>query len=281
MLTVCCCCVGTGSIGIVGWVLGLPSGPAASSAPPSTYLGSVEQVSPSPMRGPSATTPRSVAAVPDVSTPTPASLNVLNGATAARPLPTVLKAEAYNIVVPTPLAPSLVYPILFDSTLKTMMYQITGATLPEISRSLSANAMPDPHEANARYYAQTDWHLDAHWYWRQTLRGCEVDRGDVTLAMTVTVPILSALNASQEVQSRWSAFIDSTIAHESGHVKLDLDGAREYQRALGTYPPAANCSALQSRLRDLFNSNFVAIDRANVDYDRQTQHGRKQGAVFP
>lgn len=89
------------------------------------------------------------------------------------------------------------------------------------------------------------------------------------------------MNASQDVQNRWSAFTDNTITHESGHVKLDLDGAREYQRALGNYPPAADCGTLQSGLRDLFNSNFSAIDRANVDYDRQTQHGRKQGAIFP
>jgi predicted secreted Zn-dependent protease len=193
----------------------------------------------------------------------------------------VLKADAYNISVPTPRAPTLVYPVNFASNLKTILYQINGATVPEISRALNANAIPDPHETNARYYAQTDWNLTAHWYWHQTLRGCEVERGDVTLAMTVTVPILSALNAAPDVQNRWGTFIDNTIVHESGHAKLDLDGAREYQRALGNYPPAATCDSLQAGLRELFDSSFAAMDRANVDYDRQTQHGRKQGAVFP
>ncbi len=280
LLAVCCCCISTGSFGIVASVLGLRSGPAASDAP-SSFFRSTGGISPSPTRGPSAPRPASATAIPDVATPTPASLNILNRATPAGPLPTVLRAEAYNIVVPTPSAPSLVYPIQFDSTLKTMMYQITGATIPEISRALDTNAIPDPHEANARYYAQTDWHLTAHWYWQQTLRGCEVDRGDVTLAMTVTVPILSALNASQDVQNRWSAFIENTITHESGHVKLDLDRAREYQRALGNYPPARDCGSLQAGLRNLFNTSFAGIDRANVDYDSQTQHGRTQGAVFP
>ena len=194
----------------------------------------------------------------------------------------VPKAVPYNIIVPTPTAPPSVYPIKFDSRLKVVTYNVTGKTTKELSQSLNANTLADPHEPGSRYYARTDWYLATNWYVKPTARGCEVDRADVSVAMTMTLPMLpTTTGIALDVLKRWNTFMSNTITHEVGHVEIGLRGGREYQRELGNYPPASNCNALRAKLEALFDSHYAAIDRANVDFDVKTEHGAKQGAVFP
>lgn len=114
------------------------------------------------------------------------------------------------------------------------------------------------------------------------MRGCEIDRAKVSLAMTMTLPMLATtVGVPPDVLKRWNTFVGNTITHETGHVNLNLQGARDYQRDLGNFPPAPDCEMIQLKVKNLFDSGFAAIDRMNADYDAKTQHGFKQGAVFP
>jgi predicted secreted Zn-dependent protease len=189
----------------------------------------------------------------------------------------------YAIIIPTPTAPKIVYPIDFNSSFVVSTYQVAGKTKEELSRSLEASAQSDPHESSgSRYYARTDWLLSAHWLWNETAIGCEVNKADVNITITMTLPVVAGTaGMSNDLVSRWNAFIKNTQTHETGHVKLAEQGARDYQRDLGNFVPAASCDVLQMRLKDLFDKSFAAIDKANVNYDAQTQHGFTQGAVFP
>lgn len=188
----------------------------------------------------------------------------------------------YNIIVPTPTAPPMIYPIQFASRFTLVTYTVTGKTISDLSKSLEANALPDPHEAGTRYYAHTKWYLSAHWSWKPTQSGCVIGPSDVSIAITMTLPALTTTNGvPADVLNRWSTFIRNTETHEEGHVKLAQQGTRDYQRELGNFPIAADCNVIQSQLSRLFDREFAAIDQANVDYDAQTQHGLTQGAVFP
>lgn len=189
----------------------------------------------------------------------------------------------YTIIIPTPTAPRLAYPIDFNNAFVVATYPVTGKTKEELSRSLEASAQSDPHEAGGgRYYARTDWVLYWQPYVKESLSSCQVDGGYVGVSITMTLPILSTTTGvPTDVINRWNTFIQNTQTHETGHVKLAQQGARDMQRDLGNLAPAANCDLLQTRLRDLFDKSFAAVDKANVNYDAQTQHGFTQGAVFP
>ncbi|MBI4787480.1 MAG: DUF922 domain-containing protein [Chloroflexi bacterium] len=244
ILVVCCCLASFGAVGLTGW--------AASGQWSDAVLSGAAGV------GTDATASGDPTPIPAVS-----GLN-------------------YNLVVPTPTAPAVVYPIRFDSQLNVVTYPVTGTTATALSRSLDLHARPDPHEATGRYYARTDWFLRANWNVKSSARGCEVDSGDITMAITMTLPVIATTTGvPTDLLARWNTFVNNTITHEVGHVKLNLQGARAYEWTLGNFPPASNCDTLKPRLKQLFDSNFSAIDRANVDYDVTTQHGLKQGAVFP
>ncbi len=215
---------------------------------------------------------------------TPAKKQGTGGSSSTKvtPTPVTIKSLAYNVFVPTPIAPAVTYAIGYESDLQVETYAVQGVTFNAISASLDANALSDPHEERSRYYARTDWHLGGNWYWKPSTRGCAVDHGEVSIQITMTLPALADQAAAPaNVKTRWTHFIENTITHESGHVKIALQGAREYQRDLGNYPPAADCDVLKSQLQDLFERSFDSIDQKNVNYDAETRHGVSQGAVFP
>ncbi|MCX7839296.1 MAG: DUF922 domain-containing protein [Anaerolineae bacterium] len=223
----------------------------------------------------------SSARVPTMATPTRVVATSSNvGAPMFARTPTRV-ANPYQVVIPTPTAPPLNAPIAFTSEFRVVTYDVSGKTINEISKSLEANAMPDPAEPGSRYYALTRWQLASDWAMRPSLRGCEVVDGKVMVAITMTLPALVTPNVPTDVRQRFDTFMEKTVLHESDHVEITLRGAREYQRALSHHPPASNCDILKSQLNTLFRQNFDAIQRANREYDAKTQHGRTQGAVFP
>jgi predicted secreted Zn-dependent protease len=186
------------------------------------------------------------------------------------------------LVVPTPLASSLTYPIAFSSTFKVITYTVTGKSFAEISNSLNSNTLTDPHDPLARFYARTDWRLARSWTTRLTLNGCEIDRGDVSLGMTMTLPALvPTAGVPSDVLARWSTFVDRLVVHEAEHVRINLEGARRLQDEIGNIQPAPSCDALNSQVIDLSSSRFKAIDQEGANYDDQTNHGQTQGAKFP
>ena len=271
ILFVCVCCELTG-IGILG---------AYSFANDSSPVAEIE---PSPTL-----TRRATASPTFTATPAPTYTRVIesNPGTNLPPLalpqrtPTSV-ANPYKVVVPTPTAPTMTYPIVFTSTFKVVTYNVTGKTVNDISKSLAANAMADPHEPGSRYYALTKWQLTDNWEVKPSPRGCEVSGGNISLAITMTLPALATTTGvSADTLKQFNTFMEKTVLHESGHAELALQGTRDYQRALGNFPPVSSCDGLKTQLSDLFRRSFDAIDSANSDYDAKTQHGFTQGAVFP
>lgn len=268
LLMACCVAASMGTLAVFVFSADIQSALALAARPTST-LTSFQ--SPTPV--PSATRE---------STPARRQGTSASSSSRVTPTPVSVKNAAYNVFVETPNAPQVAYAIGFDSNLAVETYAVRGSTLNALSAALDANALTDPHEDKSRYYARTDWHLGGNWYWKPTTRGCEVDHGEVTMQITMTLPIMAEqTGVPANVQTRWTRFVDNTIRHESGHVKIALQGARDYQRELGNFQPAVDCGALKSKLQDLFDRFFSSIDEANVRYDAETKHGVNQGAVFP
>ncbi len=274
VLALCCC------IGLFGFVVLGSTSPSIST--------------PTRIAQATATVPRTATLLPTSTAERTSTPVVPRGATNTTPPRTTPGTQTptraitgapggYTIIIPTPTAPKIVYPVDFNSAFMVSTYAVTGKTKEELSRSLEASSQSDPHESGGgRFYARTDWLLSAHWLPRPTSSGCELEKGDVNITITMTLPVLAtSFGVQADALNRWKTFIQNTQEHESGHVKLAEQGARDYQRDLGNIAPASNCDIMQTRLRDLFDKSFAAIDKANVNYDAQTQHGFTQGAVFP
>lgn len=279
-LLVLCCLTGVTLVVVLGTTLSEGAFDLAFFAPTLT-------------RTPTATATFTPTPMPPTATRTPAPTNTpviriptTNATPARNQLPTLaptLAANPYTIVVPTPTAPSIVNPVGFDSNLNVVTYAVGGRTTTDLTRALETKAMADPHEPGSRYYAMTEWHVSSNWQWQAEARGCMLDRASVTVAITMTLPTLTTRQGlAPELLTRWDKFIANTITHEKGHVTRALDGGRDYQRALGNLAPqAGTCLTMRPTLDNLFRQHLDAIDRVNVQYDKETDHGATQGAVFP
>jgi len=275
-LLVLCCLTGVAFVAVLGTI--------SSDAPFNLAF-----FAPTPTRTPTATATFTPTRVPPTATRTPAPTNtpVIRAATTAvtpaRVQSPTLAANPYNIIVPTPTAPSIVNPVGFNSTFNVVAYPVSGKTTTDLTRALDAKAIADPHEPGSRYYAMTEWHVASDWQWLSTTRGCELERANVTVALTMTLPTLATRQGlTPDLLTRWDKFIANTITHEKGHVTRALNGGRDYQRALGNLTPqAGTCLAMRPTLDNLFRQHLDAIDRVNVQYDKETDHGATQGAVFP
>ena len=277
ILFVCVCCELTGMGILVASTFTSDSSQVADLAP------SLTPIRPATLPIPYTTT------LPGTRTPTPTYTRVVesNPGTNLPPIalpqrtPTSV-ADPYKVVVPTPTAPVMTYPVAFTSTFKVVTYSVTGKTVNDISKSLEANAITDPHEPGSHYYALTRWQLGGDWAIKPSPRGCEVSGGDVTMMITMTLPALATTTGvPADVLKQFNTFMGKAVLHESGHAELALQGARDYQRALGTLAPVSDCEGLKAQLNNLFRRSFNTIDNANADYDAKTQHGLTQGAVFP
>lgn len=186
-------------------------------------------------------------------------------------------ANAYGIVVPTPTAATIKYPVAFESSLKVITYTVTGKTANEISQSLNANLVSDLHDPTRKYPARTDWNLRLDFSAKPAATGCEVGNTSVSLLLTMTLPMLTPMSGvEQDALNRWNKYIEVVIAHESDHAKLGLQGARDLQRELGNLSPTANCDSLKVQVNNVYDRYAQSIDRANVDYDAKTKAARRK-----
>ena len=198
------------------------------------------------------------------------------------PLKTPTRAAPYGIATLMPVTPTMKNPVGFASPFKVVTYSVAGATTEQLAASLDKHALKDSHDPFSSHYALTSWYLRASWDEKPTIAGCEVANAVITMTITMTLPMLeNPSNLQPDVAARWDNFITNTITHEMGHVKLGIDGATEYRRNLGNYLPAMSCDLLKLQLNNLFKKEFAEIDTANINYDKTTNHGATQGAVFP
>lgn len=262
-----CCCAGLGALYVVGSFSAFTTTPTA-----------IAQATVTPVRVTLTAAPTQTTAPTNTFVVQSRATSTSQANTRARVTP---PSNLYLVLVPTPTAARVVYPVDFSDTFVLVTYAVNGSTLSAISQSLEANARADPHEPGSKFYAETNWQISYSTSRKSTARGCELDKGSVTIAVTMTLPALVTPNVPRDVADRWSNFIKRGIIHESGHVKLAQDGARSFQRDLGNVSPSPTCDALDTRIKDLFITDFKSIEKLNVQYDADTQHGVTQGAVFP
>lgn len=160
---------------------------------------------------------------------------------------------------------------------RTVEYEVTGRTLDEVTAALDEAA---PRIDGRRFRGATRW--NARWSFRSRPAGlaCVVEDVAVTLAVTTTVPRWDPTGDPEPgLAERWAAYRAALDRHEAGHRDLAVEAANEVERTLrGVRAP---CGALaeeaDARARWIVERYRVR----NRRYDRETGHGRTQGATWP
>ncbi len=161
---------------------------------------------------------------------------------------------------------------------RTKEYAIAGATAAELNVEIE-RAGPRSHGKVWAGHTGSD----LRWTWRSLPRGeeCAMEEVRVRLLVDVTLPRWDPPPAAAlALVSRWGEYMDALRLHEDGHVALARQEAEAvHDSLLAVRTPSCDGSdeaadAVAARLRERFRAR-------QEEYDRETGHGRTQGAVRP
>lgn len=127
------------------------------------------------------------------------------------------------------------------------------------------------------FHSATAWNLDWQVRPAPTSDGrCRVAEVQVQLRGEMMLPRL--LGGDRAQRSRFESYLERLREHELGHFEIGREAARQLEKQFLALPPASDCSALHAAARGAGARLLARYEAMGDAYDRQTQHGRTQGA---
>ena len=127
------------------------------------------------------------------------------------------------------------------------------------------------------FHSATAWTLDWKVRPAPTADGrCRSAEVRIELRGEMVLPRL--LGGSQAQKERFESYLVRLREHELGHFEIGREAARQLEKKLYGLAPARSCSELHSAARQEGARLLPKYEAMGDAYDRQTQHGRTQGA---
>lgn len=150
-------------------------------------------------------------------------------------------------------------------------YPVTGRFPREIRASIEAAKPADA--AGMKHDAMTLWNYRLNAPSRNGV--CNPSDIDVTYDITITLPDLQTRDRMHRSDREvWDRYMTALVKHEVNHARIARRGAELLQDALRS---AATCQEANTA----FSAMAREINAASDLYDRQTNHGAREGATFP
>ena len=152
-------------------------------------------------------------------------------------------------------------------------YEVSGRSPNAVRRAMNS-ARPAAGKDGERHDALTSWRYSTRWM-RGSDGQCAPATAEVTLTITVVLPDLTTREQlSSRERADWDRYFTSLVGHEHNHGRIAVAGRDQMQAAMRASP---TCEAMQAVVRQTSNE----VSAASREYDRLTEHGKREGAVYP
>ena len=153
-------------------------------------------------------------------------------------------------------------------------YEVSGRTAEEIRAAIDRHPRR-PRDPNDGRPVDAAARWDFRWTWPENARGeCDLSRVSISFSARVLMPRLADETAVPDpLLRRWRIFVARLAAHEDGHV---FSAWRAMPELLATLR-ASRCADANADAERVLER----IRQRDIDYDRRTDHGRRQGVRFP
>ena len=133
-----------------------------------------------------------------------------------------------------------------------------------------------------RFAGQADWHIEWHTCVQPVGAGCRLLGVHSTVHVTYTLPRWADRNAaSPALQARWDRYAGNLLAHEKGHGTVAMTVAGQLEKDLVGLVDLEDCDSVRGEAARRVDAVMRDGEAMQNEYDRQTEHGGTQGAVFP
>ena len=185
----------------------------------------------------------------------------------------ILKSAAiYGVTI---LAAMLCFPAdaAPEVNVRTKYYKVRGNTAADIRRDLD-------RRSPVEYDARLNWNIQWRFTHRQFLELCKITKISVKVDIMYILPKLSTRRLPASVKHAWQKYMKALIFHEKGHANTGINVAYAIERKIKNMA-RPTCKQLTKdanavAYREIWRGN--AIDKK---YDKDTNHGATEGAVFP
>lgn len=167
-------------------------------------------------------------------------------------------------------------------TERTDFYKIKGTTASELRAQMNALG---PLDKTRRFDAKTNWYITWRYNWRYdspSQNPCYVTTVQVSGDISYIFPEwINQNQANPALQIKWKTYFSNLTTHEQGHANNGKQTAAEIEKALLNVQPQVNCTVLDNTLDAAAKKVLAQHNAWDIQYDADTDHGKKQGAVFP
>jgi predicted secreted Zn-dependent protease len=158
-------------------------------------------------------------------------------------------------------------------------YDVSGNNAQALRRQMNANG---PLDHGKRFDAHTDWYVKWNYRYRPTASGCEFTSVDVSVTGTIKLPRwIHADDASSALVKKWDKYLAALRVHEEGHYAHGVSAAKEIEALAKSFHDSGDCLAMTAAFNQQAYATLGKYNALDVAYDRETAHGRTQGAQFP
>lgn len=159
-------------------------------------------------------------------------------------------------------------------------YDVSGTNAQKVRESLDDLRPTDP--SGARYDGYTEWNVK--WTFQLAKEGkvCKVKEFKTILEASMTMPRWNKPErVSKQLEDQWQKYAAALKHHEDGHYSIALASTEQLRQRISTLTSSSGCPTLSSEVNTVAKATLAEFKKKNADYDLMTEHGMKQGAVFP
>lgn len=125
------------------------------------------------------------------------------------------------------------------------------------------------------FHGYTSWRVNWTYKWRYDDSSCWITEVTVNATGAITLPELSTSDA--RAQARFDTYLEALTEHELGHFAFAQNSAQEVDDGIQGME-RTTCDELEADANELGEAIVAAAIAEEKQYDRDTEHGKTQGA---
>jgi predicted secreted Zn-dependent protease len=135
------------------------------------------------------------------------------------------------------------------------------------------------HEEGRSFHAHTTWHVNWHYQYRTPDGGgCAIESVQTELTATIVLP--APADPAIAHDPAFVTYLAALKVHEQGHYHIGLTTAAAIDAGILALSARADCATLGAAANELANAQLARARQVEDGYDRDTGHGRTQGATL-
>lgn len=189
----------------------------------------------------------------------------------------VLAGKGWNFISPSvPSDKAVTKPGI--NYIPTQYYDAVGSTIDEIRASMTRARQDTFLEGHP---AVTLVKTNINFTTRQLVNTCKAVMTKFDLDITYVYPRwTSPQGVSSDLVAKWKSFVAALKIHEEGHAKIEIERANILMNELQKLSAYPMCEDFNRAWRSKASAFEVETKQIEARYDRDTQSGKLQGAIF-